>query len=134
MIRQSIIAILLVACAWALTGCGAPKVNLTPTKILTLKLDDEKKSVIVNTRIQNLITLVLPPGPEGYLWQISFHDPRFLKQMTPLKPAAGPEEGATISFLVVTGGRTRLRFVLVPANVGAGATPVNQHEVVVNTL
>ena len=130
MTRKFIVAAIAAALAWAVTGCATSTSPPKPNKTVAVQLDASKKSWAFNARVLNLLTITLPPAAANHLWQISFHDPRYLKQMSEIKSPANTEAGTTISFLVLNTGRTRLRFVLVPPNSDGAVTPIDQQEII----
>lgn len=115
----------------ALAGCGTTK----PTEMkalgsVTVKVDASNRRTVAKMQFANEVTLVLPPAhPPGYVWQISAHDSRFLKQRTEITAAADPAKGSTVSFLALRMGVTRLRFVLVESAVKAETDPTDFREV-----
>jgi hypothetical protein len=128
MLRLATLVALLFGAGCGASGC-ASRVDLTPTRTIPVSLESEKKLNEVTVSLQNLVVITLPAAGPGYTWQISFHDPRFLKQMSELKPLA-PNTPATVQFLTLHGGRTHLRFLLLPPHAGRDARPVDQQEVV----
>jgi hypothetical protein len=118
-------------CALALTACSTRAPELKPQGTLPITLSVEKKSTAATAQLFNLITITLPaPKAPGYHWQISFHDTRYLKQTTEILPAAADSAGPTVSFIAKAPGRTRVRFMLVPASSARVADPVDQQELV----
>lgn len=119
----------------ALMLAGAPgcttRSELTPEGEVAVVLSDDKKTNAVTAQLRNLIAITLPvPKAPGYRWQISFHDVRYLKQMTDIVPGKTPDAGPTISFMARLPGRTRVRFLLLPDTNDRVATPVDAQEVV----
>lgn len=108
-------------------GCESA---LKPNGKAEFTLEADKKSSEGTARVANRVRVTLPPVPVGFVWQISYHDARFLKQMEELKMPGKPDEGGTVTFLALNTGRTRLRFLLVPPNDGKTARPVDQQELV----
>jgi hypothetical protein len=128
MLRPATIVALLLGVAFGAIGC-ASHVDLTPTRTIPMTLDRDKKVNEATISLQNLVAITLPHADPGYTWQISFHDPRLLKQMSELKPLAA-NAPATVQFLTIHTGRTHVRFLLLPPNAGRDARPVDQQEVV----
>ena len=126
------------ACRWLLLGALLAATACTthpdvkPTGTVPIVLAGDKKAAEVTAKLQNLLVITMPATDPGHVWQISFHDPRFLKQMTGLTATGGAT--ATVSFLAVHGGRTRLRFVLLPSSVLRNASPIDQQEIVLTIL
>ena len=116
----------------ALAGCATRRDNLKPNAAVRLVVDPAKKSTTASLRERNLLELTLPPPPAGHEWQVSYHDMRYTKQMTPIQPPAQPGQGATVSFLALHYGRTSLAFVLLPITDSRIADVVGQHVVVLS--
>lgn len=131
MAKRGLLGLMIGLGAAALTGCGsgAPAVKAKGT--VTVPLDAAKKRVSINASVANIVTLVMPPSPPGHVWQIAFHDTRFLKQQTEFVPPRTPEEGYSVSFLALSFGTTRLRFVLVPVSTGGPVNPVDQQDLII---
>ena len=118
--------IILSACLISTACTSHPE--LKPTGTVPITLAGEKKSSTANAYLQNVVVITLPRADPGCTWQISFHDPRFLKQLSALKAPPGGETGPTVSFMTLHNGRTTLRFLLLPPNAGRDAAPVDQQE------
>ena len=128
MLRLATLVALLLGVACGAIGC-ASHADLTPTRTIPITLDSDKKINEATISLQNLVVITLPHAEPGYAWQISFHDPRILKQMSELKPPAA-DALATVQFLTIHAGRTHLRFLLLPRNAGHDARLADQQEVV----
>ena len=127
LIRTTLVALGLVAAA-----CTSRTTDLKSKGSLTVKLDTEAKRTAASVRLGFTVKLELPPAdPPGYIWQISAHDWRFLKQLTDIVPPPAPTGSATVSFLAQQVGGTRVRFILVPPTAGREVNPVDFHEVVI---
>lgn len=128
MLRLATIVALLSGVGVGVIGC-ASRVDLTPTRTIPVTLESDKKINEVTVSLQNLVVITLPAAEPGCTWQISFHDPRSLKQMSELKsPTANAP--ATVRFLTLHVGRTHLRFLLMPPHAGRDARPRDQQELV----
>lgn len=92
-------------------------------------MEAETKTRTIEAKPLTQVDLTLPAVPAGLAWQISFHDARYLKQVQPLTPGAAGT-GATVSFITLNAGRTRVRFLLLPTAAGREASPVDQQEIV----
>jgi hypothetical protein len=114
-----------------LSGCQS-KPDYTPHGTTLVQVErGAQHSRTITTRIANLLTIGLPaPDPVGYIWEIAAHDTRILKQRSELAPT-GPGGAWQVNFFVLRGGRTRVRFVLVPP-AGTVRDPVDLEEVVVS--
>lgn len=117
-------------CVLTLAACVSAPPVIKPSGMVAAVLDPEKKSSALTMRANHLLTITLPPSAPGHAWQIAFHDPRYLKQMTELKPADVAEVGTTISFVAINIGRTRLRFLLAPIGSDREVRPIDQQELV----
>ncbi len=126
MVRKHILGILLTTALLAGGGCSsAPAVK--PDGQVAITLDGVKKVGALSLRIGNVLVLTLPPGREGHVWEFAFHNPGALKLMSP--PKIGADGRTQVSFLALRGGATRLKFLLVPADAGASAAPVDTQDV-----
>jgi hypothetical protein len=121
----------MLAWAAATTGCENAKPAFTPNGAVAVPLDAAKQRGSVTVRLANLVTFAMPPTAPGLVWQISFHDTRYLKQHTDFTPPQTPGAGATVSFVAVSMGTTRLRFVLVPVSLDRSVESVAQQNIVV---
>ncbi len=131
MIRQHLLALLMIACAAGFTSCETATKEIKPKGTVSVSLDGVKKRGAIRISLVNLLAITLPPAKPSLAWQISFHDPRFLKQHTDIMAPASPDQGATVSFIAVSPGATRLRFLLVPVSAGQSVDPVDQQEIMV---
>jgi hypothetical protein len=127
------LALACVALALA-AGCGTGSANLKPKKTVAITLDPAKKTFTATARPLTQIDITLPPAEPGQVWQIAFHDPRYLKQLHEIKPSAAPGAGATVSFITAEVGmvviRTRVRFLLMPRSGEREMAPIDQQEFV----
>jgi hypothetical protein len=115
----------------AAVGCTTRPPELKPKGTASITLNEETKSTNATVQLLNFVTITLPaPKAEGYLWQISFLDVRYLKQTTEILPGAKSDAGPTVSFIARNPGRTRVRFLLLPPMTNRGVAPVDQQEVV----
>lgn len=111
-----------------LLGCRTAPIKASRTIAVTIEAEAKTRTIEVKPLTQ--LDVTLPPVDAGFVWQISFHDARFLKQVQPLQPGT-PGVGATVSFISVNFGRTRVRFLLLPKSEGREATPIDQQEIVI---
>ncbi len=126
MLRRLSLRFVVTAALLAGGGCASTP-ELKPDGQVAITLDGVKKTGALSLRVANVLALTLPPGREGHVWQIAFHNTSMLKLMHPPKVDA---DGRTrVSFLALRLGGTRLKFLLVPANAGASAAPVDQQDV-----
>lgn len=112
------------------SGCASKKPDLTPTGTAAVKLDADHKVSAFTVKQLNLVVLTLPPADGEHRWAISFHDTRYLKLMSEIQAPASPDAGATVSFLALKTGRTRLRFLLLPTTKARSVQPIDQQEFV----
>lgn len=110
-------------------GCESTKAAMKPTGEVAVPLDAAKKRGGVTVRLANLVTFTMPPAAPGFIWEISFHDTRYLKQQTPILPPKVAGEGSTVTFMATNIGSTRLRFMLVPVSTAQAVSPVDQQEI-----
>ncbi len=125
---------LLLGLAWAggglaLAGCASQPVEIKPIGTVAVALNPAKKTGTITIRLANLVAFTLPPAEPNLKWEISFHDTRYLRQQTEFLPPQAEGEGATVSFLALATGSTRLRFVLVPVTAARSVKPVDQQEI-----
>lgn len=130
MIRRAIVYLGLVLGLMALVGCESGPVPIKPKGTVKVALETAKKVTTIGLKMEHLLVVTLPPVPTGLGWQIAFHDSRYLKQVSDLKPASAVDAGATISFVSLVRGKTRLRFLLVPTGNDREVRPVDQQELV----
>jgi hypothetical protein len=115
------------------SGCDtAPDRHPRTTQRVVLKADQVAPDVTLGAI--SAVEVVLPPGPAGYVWEISSNDNRILEQMGPLK-AGDPLDAAgapttVVSFYALKLGRSVLRFVMVRPG-EAEAVPVAKCQVTV---
>jgi hypothetical protein len=129
MIRLVLRSFAVVLTIVALSSCGTTPQRTEPKGVVTIALDAAKKPTEATAKFDYLITIVLPPpGVEGTVWQISFHDSRYLQQVTDITPAA--DRSAQISFRTKQPGRTRVRFVLVPSTTDRAVAAVDSQELI----
>lgn len=114
----------------AVVGCESGEVAIKPKGTVNVALETAKKITTIGLKTENLLVVTLPPAPPNLGWQIAFHDSRYLKTVSDLKPASTAEAGATISFLALFRGKTRLRFLLAPIGDNREVRPVDQQELV----
>lgn len=117
--------------AFILGGCRSRVNTVTAQGESAIALDTNSKRTTHTAKYANRITLTLPPADLAqHRWEISFHDARFLKQLTEFQPPKNPDEGATIAFLTTRTGTTRIRFVLLPVGNAREATPTDGRDLV----
>jgi hypothetical protein len=130
MLRNVLLGLLLIVQALTLAGCLSPPAAVQPVGTKAIELAAAKPYHEAGVALHTLIQLTLPSLPAAYVWQISFHDPRYLKMTAPLTPPAQPDGGTTASFLALMPGRTRLRFLAVPSPGSRVMDPIAQQELV----
>ncbi len=111
-------------------GCAFGPAAVKPRGSSAIVLDTEEKSTAVEVKYEYLVKVTLPPIDPGLVWQIAFHDPRYLKQMHEIRPGEGPGAGATVTFLAISMGRSRLHFLLLPRAGAREADPIDRRELV----
>jgi len=91
----------------------------------------ERKTTVTVERGQEL-KIVLPTSDADHVWQIVADDLRYLKKTSDIIVAPGDATaGASVTFLPVRNGHTRLSFVYVkPAETGE-ATPLDVRDIAV---
>jgi hypothetical protein len=115
------------------SGCDTtPARHPRTTQRIVLKADQVAPDV--SLEVISAVQIVLPPGPAGYVWEISSNDNRILEQMDSLKAgdplvAVGPPT-TVVSFYALKPGRSVLRFVMVRPG-EAVAVPVAKCQVTV---
>lgn len=109
-------------------GCESRVATRRPVGTTAITLTAENKATDHAVKRNHLLVLTLPPAPPAHRWIISYHDMRYLKLMSDVQPAPSAQEGAGVSFLTLLAGRTRLRFVLVPATEERVVQPADQQE------
>ena len=116
----------------AAIGCATPVPVVQEKGEVKIDLDTSKKrGTSAKAQFGNRVTVIFPVADlTAYQWQISSHDVRFLKQLTEMKSPEVQTEGATMSFLAVRVGSTRLRFVLVPVGKEREATPIDGRDLI----
>lgn len=123
--------IALLCTAFILSGCGSRVNTVTPQGESAVTLDADSKRTTHTAKYANRITVTLPPADLAtHRWEISFHDARFLKQLTEFQPPKSPDAGASIGFLATRTGTTRIRFVLLPSGNAREATPIDGRDLV----
>lgn len=126
MVRKFLVRILFAAALLFGGGCATGPA-IKPEGQVAITLDGVKKAGALSMRVANLLALTLPPGREGHVWQIAFHNTSVLKLMSPIQ--VGADGRSRVSFMAIRGGGTRLKFLLLPANAGATAEPVDQQDI-----
>ncbi len=129
MLFRRVLVLVSAVAVMVLTGCGTPALKATRTMAVTVEAEPKTRPLEVKPLTQ--IDLTLPPVDEGLIWQISFHDGRYLQQVRALTAGTGGA-GATVSFITLNSGRTRLRFLLLPKSDGRVVAPVDQQEIVMS--
>jgi hypothetical protein len=120
----------LAAGALALGGCEHPVETFKPEGSAEVAFAATEQRQTLRASLANVVTVTLPPAAPATVWQIALHDTRFLKLHADLQPGRAPGGGTVVSFVALTQGTTRLRFVLVPARAEAAA-PLDHRELVV---
>ncbi len=120
----AVLALLLV-----LSGCTTSNKIVTQGDA-TVMFKPQSKRTEQSVELNNRVTVILPPTDPTHVWQIAFHDTRFLPQLSAPTPSKEPGGGISIAFFASRPGTTRLRFVLVPVNAGREAIPTDAHDVV----
>ncbi len=131
MLRPTLIFLGLAFILFGHAGCRTTTAVVKPKGTVAVTLEAAKKSTSINATVANLVVVTLPPIDPGQAWQISYHDPRFLKQVREIQAGASPDAGPTVSFLALNQGRTRLRFVLLPSATARVADPIDHQELIV---
>lgn len=125
---------ILLTCATLFVACRSAVVPVKASGEAPVALNPAAKRTEHSAKVANRITVTLPAtNPATQVWAISFHDARYLRQTTDIVPPSGSTAAATVSFLALqpTPGRTtRVRFVLLPAESGREATPIDTHDLV----
>lgn len=129
MFRSALSLALAVGVCLFAAGCGTP--GIKPKGKVDIVLEGPQPRSEHGARYLDAITITLPPAPRGYVWDLAMHNANFLKQTGNLTPPATPGGGATITFIAVTQGATRLRFLLLPENRGREAKPVDMRELLI---
>ena len=130
MMRRLIGFLVLVLGLSAFVGCESGPGPIKPKGTVNVTLETAKKVTAIGLKVEHLLVVTLPPVPAGLSWQIAFHDSRYLKQVSDLKPASTVDAGATITFISLVRGKTRLKFLLAPTGNDREARPVDQQELV----
>ena len=125
------LGLIIVAGLAGITGCESSNGALKFSGSVAVSLEAAEKRGRVTARLANLVAITLPPAPPGFEWQLAFHDTRYLKQHTGILLPQNPSEGSTVSFVAVTTGSTRLRFLLLPVTPGRAVDPLDQQELIV---
>ena len=119
----------LLAAALTLVGCSTRSTKVEPLGESPVTLKANSKRTEHAAKLGHRVTITLPGGDhDTHVWKISYHDMRYLQQLTDITPTKAATTGATVSFVTARPGTTRLRFVLVPANAGREATPIDAHD------
>lgn len=117
------------AAGLVLAACTSAPPRIESHGTTPVVLTESQKSTTLTVELHHTVKVVLPPPREpGLAWQISFHDARFLQQQNEI--TATSDAPPSVSFLAVREGRTRLRFVLLPATPARAVDPVDHQEVV----
>lgn len=118
----------------ALSGCRTPKPALPkPIAATTIKLAPDNRDVPKSIKINETLTVVLPPPIDpGDAWEIVANNTKLLPQISALKTDS--KGGATATFMAVHFGRSLLRFVaLKPGQTVSAPTDLYQIIVTANT-
>jgi len=110
-------------------GCGTPAIK--PKGKASIVLQGTEPRSEHGARYLDAITITLPPAPRGYVWDLAMHNANFLKQTGNFAPPATPDAGPSITFIAITEGATRLRFLLLPAGAGRETRPVDMRELLI---
>lgn len=115
------------ALAGLLVGAAAPPVK-SPPLIFEPK---EKKSTVTVERGQEL-KVMLPTSDADHIWQIVADDLRYLKKTSAITAVPGDATaGASVTFLPVRNGHTRLSFVYVKRTDATESTPLDVRDIAV---
>lgn len=117
-------------CGELATGCKTAPPDIKPSGEMKVQLEVENKTSTFAVKRLHLLEVTLPPIRPEYHWTISFHDTRYLKLVHEIKAPVNPADGATVAFIVLGTGRTRLRFVLLPSNGARSVEPIDQQELI----
>ena len=111
-------------------GCVEPVVQVKMSGSVTVTVDAAKKQTSGKALLGNEVIVVLPPPkPAGYIWQITVHNARYLRQRSEITPVAGGTGESKVSFVAIQIGTTKLRFALVESSTQAEINPVDIQEV-----
>ncbi|MDO8545342.1 MAG: hypothetical protein Q7S40_33290 [Opitutaceae bacterium] len=122
----------LLALAAVLAGCASPTTEITPVGQTRVAISSDDPFIEIHTRPIYELTLTLPPpNVPGYVWEIAAADPRYLKQTSTVAPLPGGSGGATVTFVTLRTGRTRLRFFAIPRTPARVADPGGKCDIVV---
>ena len=130
-IRTHYLSTLCAALWLTCAGCVEPVVKIKMSGSAKVTIDGTTKQTPGRALLGNEVTIVLPPPSQpGYVWQITAHNSRFLRQLSLIKPIGDPAGESTVSFLAIQVGTTRVRFALVESGNKAEMSPVDMQEVV----
>jgi hypothetical protein len=105
---KNLLSPLILASALAFAGCeSAPERHPRETQRVVLEADKISPDVAMD--VITAVEVVLPPGSEGYAWEITGNNVKVLEQMGPLRQ--GPP--AAMTFYALRPGRSVLHFALV---------------------
>lgn len=121
----------LCAALWLIcAGCAEPVMKIKTSGSAKITIDGTTKQTSGKALLGNEATIVLPaPSKPGYVWQITAHNSRFLRQLSLIKPVGDPAGESTVSFLAILAGTTKIRFTLVESDNKAELSPVDIQEV-----
>jgi hypothetical protein len=126
--RASFLFLAALTAALVLSGCYTRIKKVEPTGDSPVTLKANSKRTEHTAKLGHRVTITLPVDRPAHVWTISYHDMRYLQQLTEITPLKNGSSGATVSFVTARPGKTRLRFVLVPANAGREVTPIDAHD------
>ncbi len=116
-------------------GCAMGGKALKPVRTVAVTIEPENKTRSIDVQPLTQVDITLPPTVGEQVWQIAFHDARYLKQVSEIVPAKVPGGGATVSFVTINPGRgirTRLRFLLLPRSGAREVAPMDEQELVLS--
>jgi hypothetical protein len=129
MLRAPVTLSMLLALAFASSGCQSNRRAIQPSGETTVALDPKTRHAEAKTKLQFEITLELPaPKARGFVWQLIQADARFVGQTAEIEPVPGTDR-SSISFIALHTGRTILRFIAIPPTPAPEADPGDSYDV-----
>jgi len=111
-------------------GCVEPVAEIRMSGSVTVTIVAPTKQTSGKALLGNEVVIVLPPPKvAGYVWQITAHNARFLRQRSEITPVTGGAGESRVSFVAIQIGGTKVRFALVAAANQAEIAPVDIQEV-----
>lgn len=114
-----------------LLGCASKPQEIKPKGTVAITLTKEKKVNAVAVKLEHLLVITLPPTDPAFVWELVFHDTRYLKQLSDFKSSGVDGEGSSISFFTSVPGKTKLKFLLTPVGNARETRPVDQQDLTV---